>query len=88
MNEFKTLWNEYLEAEKYADEIDAAYEMDPENTEIENKWDEAYKAEYDAKEKVADKIVEMTAGKVDKKTANIMISAKRDELVNLISRIA
>ena len=34
--------------------------------------------------KVADKIVEMTAGKVDKKTANIMISAKRDELVNLI----
>ena len=88
MNEFKTLWNKYLEAEKLANEIDEAFELDPENEEIESKWDEAYKAEYEAKEQVTDKIVEMTSGMIDKKTANTMILAKRKELVELISRIA
>lgn len=88
MNEFKTLWNAYRAAEEKMNIIDKAYELDPENEELETKWDVAYKAEYNAKEQVVEKIIELTAGQVDKKTANMMILTKRENLEALIEKIA
>ena len=88
MNEFKTLWNAYRAAEKEMNKIDKAYELDPESAELETKWDAAYKAEYNAKEQVVEKIIELTAGQIDRKTANMMILTRKNDLESIIEKIA
>lgn len=71
--------------EKVADEAEARYTEEPENTELENAFDEAYKAEFDAYISAAKYIEYMTGGKVDFMKAKELIQTKRAELLQLLA---
>lgn len=75
-------------AEEKADRIDAAWDADPENEALEAAFDEAYAAQYKAFEAVVKKIVSMTGGKIDQRTAGTMLRMKRSEIESLVSRMA
>lgn len=84
----KELLNKLKEAEIMADKADAAWEADPENEELEKAFDNAYKKQWIAFEELVNKIVEMTSGEIDKKTAAAMVREKRNELESIIKRMA
>ena len=84
----KELFKKYETAKEIANEIDAAWENDPENEALENAFDTAYKAEYEAFTALVKEIVKITNGEVDEKTAATMIRSKYNELKNLIDRLA
>lgn len=71
--------------EKAADEAEARYTKEPENTELENAFDEAYKAEFDAYISAAKYIEHMTGGAVDFMKAKELIQTKRAELLQLLA---
>ena len=75
-------------AEQRANEADAALEKNPESEELEKAFDEAYKAEFKAFEELANAIVKISGGQIEKRTAATMIRAKRAELKNLITLMA
>lgn len=70
--------------EKAADEAAARYTEQPESKELENAFDEAYKAEFDAYINAAKYIEYMTGGAVDFMTAKKLIQTKRAELLQLL----
>lgn len=72
-------------AEKDATRAEAAWERDPENTELEKAFDAAYKAEFDAYISAAKYIEYMTGGEINFMTAKNMIQAKRAELLELLA---
>lgn len=76
------------EAERKANIADTKYEANPEDEELEKAFDEAYKAEFEAFEALANEIVKITGGQIEKATASTMIRAKRNELKALIEKIA
>lgn len=84
----KKLWNEYKKAEEKADAADAAYEMNPEDEALEQAFDEAYKAEAEAMEKVAEEMVVITNGKIDHALACKMVRMQRAAIEDLINRVA
>ena len=88
MQKLKELFNQLESAEAETIRLDSLVEENPENEAIEAEWDEAYKKEYDIKMLLASHIVEMTSGKIDLKTANMMILSKREQLKTLILKIA
>lgn len=88
MEKLKELFNQLESAEAETLRLDSLIEENPENEAIEVEWDEAYKKEYDIKMLLASHIVEMTSGKIDLKTANMMILSKREQLKTLILKIA
>ncbi len=75
-------------AEAKANKADSEWEADPENKELEKAFDEAYTAEHKAFEALVEKIVSITSGRIDRKTAATLIRSKRKELESLVSRIA
>lgn len=75
-------------AENKANEIDAAWDADPENEALEAAFDEAYAAEYKAFEAVVEKIVSITSGRIDRHTASAMLKSKRKEIESLAARMA
>ena len=88
MQKLKELFNQLESAEAETIRLDSLVEENPENESLEEAWDEAYKKEYDIKMLLASHIVEMTGGKIDLKTANMMILSKREQLKTLILKIA
>ncbi len=84
----KELLKALNEAEAIANKFDEAWEADPENEELEKAFDEAYQKEHIAFENLVTEIVKITNGKIDKKTASVMVRAKRTELENLINLTA
>ena len=88
MKEIKRMFEELEAAEIRSNELDEALESDPENEELENAWNEAYEREWNASEALINEIVKITNGMIDNTTARKMIAMKRNELKNLISRIA
>lgn len=74
---------EVLEME--ANKADAAYDAEPENTEIEVAFDVACKAEWDKADETIKLIVKMTNGEIDYKIARIMINEKRDKIRKLLA---
>lgn len=88
MEKLKELFNQLESAEEETLLLDSLIEENPENEAIEAEWDTAYKKEYDIKMSLANHIVEMTSGKIDLKTANMMILSKREQLKTLILKIA
>ena len=88
MEKLKALFKQLESAEAETNRLDALIEENPENEVIEAEWDEAYKKEYDIKMSLASHIVNMTSGKIDLKTANLMIHSKREQLKTLILKIA
>ena len=61
------------------------YTEEPENAELENAFDEAYKAEFEAYINAAKYIEYMTDGNIDFMTAKKMINTKRSELISILS---
>ena len=88
MEKLKALFNKLELAEAETLRLDSLIEENPEDEVIEAEWDEAYKKEYDVKMLLASHIVEMTSGKIDFKTANMMILSKREQLKTLVLKIA
>lgn len=84
----KELLKRLEEAERKANIADTEYEANPEDQELEKAFDEAYKAEFEAFEALANEIVKTTGGQIEKATASTMIRAKRNELKTLIEKIA
>lgn len=76
------------EAEKRANAADQAWENEPENEALEAAFDEAYNEEHTAFTELANEIVKMTNNKIDFATASLLIRSKRNELTNLIGRLA
>lgn len=71
--------------EKAADEAENRWTAEPENTELESAFDEAYKAEFDAYISAAKYIEYMTGGEINFMTAKKMIQTKRAELLQLLA---
>lgn len=71
--------------EKAADEAESRWTKQPENEELENAFDEAYKAEFNAYISAAKYIEYMTGGKVDFMKAKELIQTKRAELLQLLA---
>ena len=88
MQKLKELFNQLELAEAETIRLDSLVEENPEDETLEEAWDTAYKKEYDIKMLLASHIVEMTSGKIDLKTANMMILSKREQLKTLILKIA
>ena len=88
MEKLKELFNQLESAEAETLRLDSLVEEQPENEALEAEWDSAYKKEYDIKMLLANHIVEMTSGKIDLKTANMMILSRREQLKTLILKIA
>lgn len=76
---------ELSELEAVSNAAEAVYEADPENTEKEKAFDEAYKAEFDAFIIVSSLLVKMTSGQIDEKTARTIVRTKRNEIMNFVS---
>lgn len=75
-------------AESKANEIDAAWDADPENEALEVAFDEAYAAEHKAFEAVVEEMVSITSGRIDRHTASLMLRSKRKEVEALVARMA
>ena len=88
MEKLKALFNQLESAEAETLRLDSLVEENPENESIEAEWDEAYKKEYNVKMSLASHIVKITSGKIDLKTANMMIMSKREQLKILVLKIA
>lgn len=84
----KEMFAELEAAEANMNVIDEMFDNDPENEAIENAWNRAYEKEFEAFTNVVNEIVTISNSMIDNKTAAMMLRAKRNELKNLISRIA
>lgn len=84
----KNLYNEYLRKEEVSDAADEAWENDYDNEELERAFDEAYRDQAEAMDRVIDGIVEITSGRIDKRTAHTMLLKGRDALTSLLSMTA
>ena len=71
--------------EKIADIAEERYTEEPENTELENVFDEAYKAEFEAYINAAKYIEYMTGCEIDFMAAKKIIKTKRSELLSILS---
>lgn len=74
------LLKKFEEAEAESNRLDALFESDPENEELEKAWDVAYEKEYKILEECVKKIVKFSRGQIGDKTARAMVLTKRDEL--------
>ena len=88
MKNLKDLLKALKIAEENANKVDAAWENDPENENLEIAFDRAYAKEHEALENLVGEIVKVTAGKIDRKTARAMVIKKREQLEALINRAA
>ena len=83
----KELLKQLEDAERKANELDKLMVENPDNEEIENAFDEAYKKEWEVFNKLIDEVVKFTEGKIDRKQAYNMIQLKRSELKSIIEMI-
>ena len=88
MRKFKRLFNEYKRLNSITNEIEAAWDNDPENEELEADFDKAYIAEHKALTNLMDYIVLYTGGMIDRPTARLMIVKMPERLEALVNRIA
>ena len=80
----KELLKQLEDAERKANELDKLMVENPDNEEIENAFDEAYKKEWEVFNKLIDEVVKFTEGKIDRKQAYNIIQLKRSELKSII----
>lgn len=88
MNNLKELMSALRIAEENTNKADTAWEMDPENEELEAAFDNAYEKEFAAFDNLVNGIVEITAGKIDRNQAKAIVIMRREQLEGLIARIA
>lgn len=83
----KKLYAEYEAAQKKMDEADAAWAQNLRDEKVEEAWDKAYRAEWDAFENLAHALEAVTNGAVNRKNARAIIIGRQDELRTLIGRL-
>lgn len=83
----KDAFERYEAARKTADDADANWENNPESTECEKAFNEAYKEEFNAFNSLADEIVKFTDNKIDEKTARTMIRTRYDRLKEIMAGV-
>ena len=81
-----TMVEEYRNARAISDMWDRAYTEDPENEDIERRWDEAYRDYITAMDKLVNEITYITAGKINRMTARAMVVNRIDELEEICRR--
>ena len=74
-------------AEKKSNEIDEAWEKDPNNQALEAAWIVAYKAETKANAELVASIIRVTNGIINEKEARAIVLGKREALKELLSRV-
>lgn len=84
ISEIKRLMKEFEAAEEKMNEIDAAYDANPENEELEKAWSAAYRAEFEARERLIAEIVSFTKGLLTTKNVRAMLAVRREELKRLL----
>lgn len=72
------------EKEKATSVVDAAWELEPENPDLEKAFDDAYRIEFAAFMAASAALTELIG--VDQKTARAMINGKRVEVWNILNR--
>ena len=77
------LLNEYERLDELTNVIDKAWDADPMNEEIEKQWDEAYKAEWNALNKI---LTELEKIGIDRSTGRLMVQIKREKLRELFAK--
>lgn len=80
----KRLLRKFTEAEQITNQLEKQLESDPGNEELNKKYDEAYKIEFDAYIALANKIVDFTNGKITFDMAKKIIATKTAELTSLL----
>ena len=86
MKKLQKLLEELTTATAESNRLDALYEQNPENEEIENAFDAAYQTYWYKAEEVATEIKKVTG--IDKKTALKMAFHKQDEISELLGQMA
>lgn len=84
--DLEELFEKLKVAEEKTNKAQKEWKKNPESREKEKEFDKAYEAEFAAYEALASEIQKTTDGKIDKKTAGIMIKEKRNELKNIITK--
>ena len=84
----KELFARWEELNAIANAADEAWAQEPENDDLEKAFDDAYEAEWKAFDELLNAIVELTNGQIDKFTASKMLRSKRNEVKQLIERMA
>lgn len=87
MWDLKNIFNEYRVAEAICDKAEEAYAEDCENEAVEAEFDRTYKESCRLLEKLINGIVEITGGRIDKKTARMMVLSQRERLESLFNRV-
>lgn len=80
----KDLIKKLEDLEQITEEIDARFEENPEDEEIEKAWDEAYKNEYAAAAEVVSYIRKLTG--IDNGTARKMVAQYREQLKEIAEK--
>lgn len=80
----KNLFKEFEASKKESDEIDARFEAEPENEEIEKEADAAYKKYFETFTNLINAIVKFTNNEIDEKTARLLINTKYDAIKELL----
>lgn len=88
MQELKKAYAAYQKALKKSGELGDLIMEDPENADLEKKWDAAYKKEHEKMQELAAEIERITNKGISKKKALWMIWQKPQELAALMERIA
>ncbi|MBR5354654.1 MAG: hypothetical protein IK122_00820 [Alphaproteobacteria bacterium] len=78
----------YEAATKEMDAIDAEFENDLFNEELETKWNEAYKKQFAAFIELANMIVKVTNNQIDMQTAREMINTRFEDIKKLVAAFA
>lgn len=77
---------EYRKAKAVSDIMDRSYLEAPEDIDIERRWNEAYAYYIESLRNLVNEIVNITDGKIDSKTARIMVVNYLDEIESIVRR--
>lgn len=85
MSNLKELLEKLKKATEVSDELDKAWGMNPEDEELEKRWDEAYKAEHAAAEELVAGLVSFSGNRLTERTAWSIVRSKQKDLEFIIN---
>lgn len=86
MTKLEKLLKDLTVAENESNAIDAAFEADPENAELERAADELYKKEFALYITAAIELVKITNRQMTMDIAKKMIKTNRNDIINLLKK--
>lgn len=86
MKELLNTLKAYEEEKEIGNMLYKQMEEEPENEELENKWDESYKKEFELYLSAANQVVKITENKIDFDTAKKMVNMYGGRIISMISK--